>query len=97
MDYNPYNDMQAEDRCHRIGQTKEVTVYRLITEGTIEEGISLIANEKLELGREVTQEVDAKEQQKCMVRLLTMSLGLDSKDAEVLLSPTKDGNNNDKF
>ena len=24
LDFNPYNDKQAEDRCHRVGQTKEV-------------------------------------------------------------------------
>jgi chromodomain-helicase-DNA-binding protein 7 len=30
-DWNPQNDVQAQARCHRIGQTKEVQVYRLIT------------------------------------------------------------------
>ena len=29
LDFNPFNDMQAEDRCHRIGQTKQVTVYKV--------------------------------------------------------------------
>ncbi|CAM6032200.1 unnamed protein product, partial [Sphagnum compactum] len=56
IDFNPYNDKQAEDRCHRIGQTKEVTVYRLISEGTIDEGMLKIAQDKLKLEQEVTSE-----------------------------------------
>ena len=36
-DWNPANDLQAQDRAYRIGQTKPVTVYRLISKGAIEE------------------------------------------------------------
>lgn len=38
-DWNPQMDLQAMDRVHRIGQTKDVFVYRLITKDTIEEKI----------------------------------------------------------
>lgn len=38
-DWNPSKDHQAMDRAHRIGQTKVVNVYRLITRGTLEEKI----------------------------------------------------------
>ena len=38
-DWNPSVDIQARERCWRIGQKKPVTVYRLITSGTIEEKI----------------------------------------------------------
>ena len=36
-DWNPFIDLQAMDRAHRIGQTKTVNVYRLVTSDTIEE------------------------------------------------------------
>ena len=38
-DWNPATDAQAMDRAHRIGQKKDVTVYRLVSKGTIEERI----------------------------------------------------------
>ncbi|KAF5738958.1 DNA excision repair protein E [Tripterygium wilfordii] len=38
-DWNPSNDMQARERAWRIGQKRDVTVYRLITRGTIEEKV----------------------------------------------------------
>ena len=38
-DWNPMRDLQAMDRAHRLGQTKVVTVYRLLTRGTLEEKI----------------------------------------------------------
>lgn len=38
-DWNPTQDAQAMDRTHRIGQTKQVTVYRLLTRGSVEEKI----------------------------------------------------------
>ncbi|KAI9497024.1 SNF2 family N-terminal domain-containing protein [Zychaea mexicana] len=38
-DWNPSTDMQARERAWRLGQTKDVTIYRLMTSGTIEEKI----------------------------------------------------------
>ena len=38
-DWNPSTDTQARERAWRIGQTKDVTIYRLLTTGTIEEKI----------------------------------------------------------
>jgi len=35
-DWNPQQDLQAQDRCHRIGQTKPVMIYRLVTANTID-------------------------------------------------------------
>ncbi|XP_025417913.1 helicase domino isoform X3 [Sipha flava] len=49
-DWNPTMDAQAQDRCHRIGQTRDVHIYRLISEKTIEENILKKANQKRLLG-----------------------------------------------
>merc|ERR1711988_883980 len=38
-DWNPQQDLQAQDRCHRIGQTKPVMVYRLVTANTMDQKI----------------------------------------------------------
>ncbi|CAJ0845247.1 3550_t:CDS:2, partial [Entrophospora sp. SA101] len=45
-DWNPCADRQCQDRCHRIGQTREVNIYRFVSEHTIEENILLKANQK---------------------------------------------------
>ncbi|PAV64012.1 hypothetical protein WR25_04929 [Diploscapter pachys] len=49
-DWNYTMDAQAQDRCHRIGQTRNVTIYRLISEKTIEENILKKAMQKRKLG-----------------------------------------------
>ena len=46
-DWNPQNDIQALARCHRIGQEREVTVYRLITRKTYEYQMFYRASRKL--------------------------------------------------
>ena len=48
-DWNPQMDLQAQDRAHRIGQTKPVKVFRLVTEHTVEERIIERAMQKLKL------------------------------------------------
>ena len=45
-DWNPTMDLQAMDRAHRLGQTKDVTVYRFVCRETIEENIIRRAREK---------------------------------------------------
>lgn len=47
--WNPATEDQASDRAHRIGQTRPVTIYRLITKGTIEEKIVSLHHQKREL------------------------------------------------
>jgi SNF2 family DNA or RNA helicase len=54
-DWNPQVDLQAIDRAHRIGQTKPVTIYRFVTEGTVEEKIVERAAKKLKIDHLIIQ------------------------------------------
>ncbi|KAJ3124934.1 hypothetical protein HK100_011058 [Physocladia obscura] len=54
-DWNPHQDLQAQDRAHRIGQKKEVRILRLITSNSIEEHILAKAQQKLDLDGKVIQ------------------------------------------
>ncbi|KAG8883810.1 putative DNA helicase ino80 [Tulasnella sp. 331] len=60
-DWNPSNDSQAMDRAHRIGQMKQVMVYRLITKGTIDERIVQLARVKKEVSDVVVGNKDFRE------------------------------------
>uniref|UniRef100_A0A4W5NZU7 SNF2 related chromatin remodeling ATPase 5 n=1 Tax=Hucho hucho TaxID=62062 RepID=A0A4W5NZU7_9TELE len=55
-DWNPQVDLQAMDRAHRIGQKKQVRVFRFITENTVEERIVERAEMKLQLDSIVIQQ-----------------------------------------
>ncbi|KAJ2601737.1 chromatin remodeling complex Adenosinetriphosphatase, partial [Coemansia sp. RSA 1804] len=55
-DWNPQADLQAMDRAHRIGQTKQVYVYRFISEDTVEEKVLERAMQKLRLDQLVIQQ-----------------------------------------
>ncbi|MES1921294.1 hypothetical protein MHBO_002843, partial [Bonamia ostreae] len=59
-DWNPQADLQAQDRAHRIGQTKTVRVFGLITEGSIEERIAQRAEKKLYLDAVVASKTGAR-------------------------------------
>ncbi|PIO65034.1 Bromodomain protein [Teladorsagia circumcincta] len=54
-DWNPHQDMQAQDRAHRIGQKREVRVLRLITTNSVEERILAAAKYKLNVDEKVIQ------------------------------------------
>ncbi|KAJ1553278.1 hypothetical protein HK096_008532 [Nowakowskiella sp. JEL0078] len=56
-DWNPQMDLQAQDRAHRIGQTKPVVVYRLISSNSIESRILVRAGSKRKLEKLVIHEV----------------------------------------
>ncbi|KAI7864689.1 SNF2 family N-terminal domain-containing protein [Spinellus fusiger] len=73
-DWNPQVDLQAMDRAHRIGQTKQVYVFRLVTENAIEEKVLERAAQKLRLDQLVIQQGRVQQQQKAAskMELLTM-------------------------
>ena len=60
--FNPHDDKQAEDRAHRVGQTRDVEVVRLVTRNTIEEQIYALGLSKLTLDGRVAGD-DAEGQQ----------------------------------
>ena len=54
-DWNPQQDLQAQDRAHRIGQTRPVIVYRFATKGTVEQMLLEKADSKRKLEKLVIQ------------------------------------------
>ena len=71
-DWNPHADLQAQDRAHRIGQTKAVRILRLITEKSVEEAIESRARAKLSVDQKVIQagrfnNMSSKEEQENML------------------------------
>ncbi|XP_014669960.1 PREDICTED: chromodomain-helicase-DNA-binding protein 7-like [Priapulus caudatus] len=70
-DWNPQNDLQAQARCHRIGQTQSVKVYRLITRNSYEREMFDKASLKLGLDKAVLQTMRSeKEKENCTVPCL---------------------------
>ena len=89
--FNPQDDIQAENRAHRVGQTRDVEVVRLITRGTIEEQIHALGESKLALDERVAGEgataAEDKQAEKAgeqmVERMFLESLGKDVKKEEV--------------
>lgn len=88
-DWNPHQDLQAQDRAHRIGQTKEVRIFRLVTNDSVEEYILERAQFKLSLDGKVIQagKFDHKstnEEREAMLRaLLDTEHDRDGQESEV--------------
>ncbi|KAF9620353.1 hypothetical protein IFM89_011088 [Coptis chinensis] len=82
-DWNPQADLQAMDRCHRIGQTKPVHVYRLATAQSVEGRILKRAFSKLKLEHVVIGKGQFQQER-------TKSNGLDALEEEDLLAILRD-------
>lgn len=89
IDFNPYNDKQAEDRCHRMGQTRPVNVIRLVSKDTIEEAMWELTQEKLKLERDITTDDCDTADVKSVVSLLSTALKIDQAKVNNLCSPEK--------
>ncbi|KAF1389259.1 hypothetical protein PFLUV_G00071590 [Perca fluviatilis] len=78
IDFNPYNDKQAEDRCHRVGQTKTVQVIKLISKDSIDDCMLQLSQKKLKLEQDMTTADGGGEGTipEDMASLLKASLGL---------------------
>jgi ATP-dependent helicase STH1/SNF2 len=77
-DWNPHQDLQAQDRAHRIGQKNEVRILRLITSDSIEEYILEKAHQKLDIDGKVIQagkfdQKSTSEEQEALLRKLLES------------------------
>lgn len=69
--FNPQDDVQAENRAHRVGQKRDVEVVRLVTKGTIEEQIYALGQSKLALDTKVAgEEVEASGKEMVLKMLL---------------------------
>ncbi|CAO3622921.1 unnamed protein product [Mucor fragilis] len=74
-DWNPQNDLQAMSRAHRIGQTKQVNVYRFVTKGTMEEDIIERAKQKMILEYCIIKQMDTSGKAIIQGQTLTTSSG----------------------
>lgn len=59
---------ENEDRCHRIGQTKKVTVYKLVTQGTVDEDIYNMQERKAKMNAAIMESKDERQERKAMLK-----------------------------
>ncbi|KAH3665671.1 hypothetical protein OGAPHI_003859 [Ogataea philodendri] len=88
-DWNPHQDLQAQDRAHRIGQKNEVRILRLITSDSIEEYILERAHQKLDIDGKVIQagkfdQKSTSEEQEALLRQLLEAEENEKDEDEVL-------------
>ncbi|RPB13414.1 hypothetical protein P167DRAFT_505286 [Morchella conica CCBAS932] len=91
-DWNPQADLQAMDRAHRIGQTKQVMVFRFVTENAIEEKVLERAAQKLRLDQLVIQQSRAQLQTKAAASKDEL-LSMIQHGADVVFKNSKDKEN----
>lgn len=86
-DWNPQEDIQAIDRCHRYGQTKPVVVYRLLTRNSIDNRMYNVAQKK----KNLAQIIIGKDNRETLMSLVIQeniddSKSISDKDLEILVN-----------
>ncbi|KAF2187812.1 hypothetical protein K469DRAFT_685687 [Zopfia rhizophila CBS 207.26] len=98
--FNPQDDIQAENRAHRVGQTREVEVIRLVTKGTVEEQIHALGVSKLELDKLVAGEESESNNKKASADKLSAAeeMGLEAVEKMLMeqMKREKEGDNDKK-
>ncbi|KYQ91957.1 SNF2-related domain-containing protein [Tieghemostelium lacteum] len=79
--FNPQVDRQAEDRAHRLGQEKEVRIYKLLTENTVDIHINNLSNEKKKLNDSILEEGAFAQEEQDDSKKLTSKLFIKMLDA----------------
>jgi len=79
LDFNPFNDIQAEDRVHRIGQKKPVTIIKMVTENTVDSDIYKMQERKAAMNAAILETkkssaAEKKEETKEMNAILKMAV-----------------------
>lgn len=101
--FNPQDDRQAENRAHRVGQTRPVEVVRLVTRNTVEEQIWALGQSKLALDGRVAgeeeggagEEAGEKAVSKMLLEGIGMSEKADEAEAEAETKPAEDSETKD--
>lgn len=78
LDFNPFNDLQAEDRCHRIGQKKAVTVYKMVAKDTVDADIYMMQERKSKMNAAImgkNNNSDKKERREMLQTAVNRFLG----------------------
>ncbi|CAG8960588.1 hypothetical protein HYFRA_00013411 [Hymenoscyphus fraxineus] len=85
--FNPQDDRQAENRAHRVGQTRDVEVVRLVTKNTVEEAIYALGQSKLELDGRVAGDDEAAAEvagEKAVSKMLLEGIGREDEEDKKL-------------
>jgi SWI/SNF-related matrix-associated actin-dependent regulator 1 of chromatin subfamily A len=94
LDFNPFNDLQAEDRCHRIGQKKTVTVYKLVTRNTVDEDVYNMQDKKVAMNAAIMESTSAAEERKIKQELLRRQIGRICAEAPAQATDNGNGTSN---
>jgi SWI/SNF-related matrix-associated actin-dependent regulator 1 of chromatin subfamily A len=68
LDFNPFNDLQAEDRCHRIGQKKPVTAYKLIARDSVDEDIYKMQEKKAKMNAAIMDSSSSRKEKSAILK-----------------------------